>query len=320
MRPLSALVVLVVTAGCKTTPKSDMTPPAEAPSTSGSNSVAAAPPSAARVVNQPCGTLKCTNHESASDAFAEVLKTKPLVLAIGESHAQRKSAASRSTTARFTQELLPKLKGVASDVVLEVWFGNPKCKKAVAKVAKQQKAVTKHQAKKTKSEHVILGDRAKALGIRPHALEPSCEQYDAIAKAGASDVAMMLSTVADLTVGLVDRILKRNAKNQDDRMVLAYGGLLHNDGQPKTGREAWAFGPRLRKRTDGRYVALDLISREAVTASATWKSLEWFDQIDLSHAPDQALLVTVRPDELVLILPRQRRAAPQPSASTGSPP
>jgi hypothetical protein len=56
------------------------------------------------------------------------------------------------------------------------------------------------------------------------------------------------------------------------KVVLAYGGALHND---IAGGE-WSFGPELDRLTSGRYVELDLIVPEFVKKTAAWEKLPWY--------------------------------------------
>src|SRR5207244_3639030 len=82
--------------------------------------------------------------------------TDPRVLAIGETHAQKDSAAP-SSTKRFTEKLLPMIAPKTSDLVVELWVGNPACQKKVKEVAQRQKPVTENQAPTDQNEFVAHG-------------------------------------------------------------------------------------------------------------------------------------------------------------------
>ena len=153
-----------------------------------------------------------------------------------------------------------------------------------------EKPVTKNQAKSNKNEFVALGNQAKALGIRPHVLRPTCEQYQKIADAGADGIVVMLSTIAMLTDTLVKRIMQRNEREGADKLVIAYGGAMHNDLAPRQGRELWSFGPSLREATKGGFVEIDLFVPEQIGDSESWKAFPWFPHYDVSKHGDGVAL------------------------------
>lgn len=252
-----------------------------------------------------CGPVGCLEFASAGAAFDHLLTENPKVLAIGEAHAQAGTEKIISTTRRFTEQLLPRLEGKATDLVLELWFPNPKCKKTVAKVRKQQKAVTKTQAKSNPNEYIELGNAAKKLKIHPRPLKPSCETLSKITKAGQQDIAVMLETVASHTARDTISLLQRRADAGQTPMVLAYGGLMHNDPDPGPGRESWSFGPQLVKATGGKYLAVDLIVPEYIRDTKSWKRLPWYPHYDPKKLGKKTVLYQVAPRSYVLVFPRQ---------------
>ena len=253
---------------------------------------------------ESCGELGCLLFATPADAFGYVVAQKPLVLALGESHAQKGAEAVASCTKHFTTELLPLLKDRASDLVVELWVADGKCGKVETQVAEQQKPVTQHQAATNQNEFVTLGTRAKELGIRPLPLRPSCEEYERIAKAGPSDVAEMLMMIARHTEADIRRLLTARAADAEPKMIVAYGGAMHNDLYPTEERKAWSFGPALSAATTGRYVELDLVVPELIGESDTWKSFVWYPHFDPKAHPTKTTLFRPRPGSYVLIFPR----------------
>ena len=196
------------------------------------------------------------------------------------------------------------LKGRASDLVLELWLGNSRCQKQVKKVAKKQQAVTKHQAKSDQNEFIALGTAAKQLGIQPHALRPSCKEYDRILKAGPANVEQMLEMIARLSGDDLTKLAQRNEKaGKDAKLVVAYGGAMHNDLYPRKGLEQWSFGKRVAKATGQRYAALDLIVPEFVKDTEAWRSLPWFPYFQRGKYPGKTLLFHPGPGSWVLVFP-----------------
>lgn len=229
-------------------------------------------PVPASAAPRACGELGCLRFDSADHAFEHVLQSEPRVLGIGEAHAQKGAGNVASSTKRFMDDMLPKLAGKASDLVIELWVSAGNCGTVEKQVEKQQRPVTESQAVTNQGEFVELGHRAKALGIQPHALVPSCDEYRAIASAGPSDVDRMLEMIATATARQIEALLAKRNRG----MIVAYGGALHNDLAPRAGREHWSFGPRLDELTQGAYVELDLIVPEFVKDTESWRAFPWF--------------------------------------------
>ena len=285
-------------------------PPAASAQAAAARASGAQPSSSAAAPTAPsspggpeaCGGLRCMRYASANQAFGEALARKPLVLAVGETHAQKGTEGIPSTTKRFTTDLLPLLEHRASDLIIELWVADPKCnKKKVAEVAERQKEVTKDQAESDQNEFVTMADRAKALGIQPHVLRPTCQEYDEILAAGPDGIPKMLAMIKRLTEEKAIALLKRNAGAKKEAMVVTYGGAMHNDLAPKPGREDWSFGRELAAATKGRYVEIDLIVPEFIKDNASWQSLPWFEHFDRSKRQERVTLFNPIDDVYALI-------------------
>ncbi|WP_438032233.1 hypothetical protein [Sorangium sp. So ce204] len=314
--PRTSLVAAAFLAACGApaggAPSADA-PSASAPSASAAASGSSSPtaasppapqaPAAASPAPAPCGALGCLAFDTPAQAFARVLESGPRVLAVGEAHAQRGSEGVPSTTRRFTELFLPTLAGRASDLIIELWAVDPRCKKEqVARVEAEQRTVTQGQAAQNQDEFLALGHAAKRLGIRPHQLTPSCQEIDAIVRAEPDAVTAMLEMIARLTAADAKALLGR--EDAAGKMVIAYGGALHNDVAPRPGRERWSFGPELSAITAGKYVELDLIVREFIKESESWRALPWYPHFDREKHPDKAVLFNPAPGSYTLIFPR----------------
>jgi len=300
-------------------------PPAKAPSR---RVVPVVAPSAARrsptptptpIVNEPgraCGELGCLAFASAPAAFQRVLLEQPRVLGLGEAHAPKGLPDVRSSTRRFAEELMPVLKGRATDIVIELLLGGGRCgKERESAVAARQEPVTQHQADNNQNEFVTLGHVARALGIQPHALLPTCREFQAVLDAGETDIARLLELIADTTARTVDKLL--SAPNADtSKLILAYGGALHNDLSPSEASLAWSYGPRLMERTEGRYVALDVIVPEFIKDTPAWRALPWYAHYNADRLGHNAILFNPEPHSYVLVLPLSAIKTPAPNLST----
>ena len=307
MRSRNALVcALVVLAACKPSARSSATTGPSSPGTATgdvppidlTNIATRSRPISAGV----CGTMPCELFDSPEAAFDRVLESQPLVLGVGETHAQKDDPPVPSATKRFADTLLPRLDGKARDMVIELWVANGKCgQKTEKQVATQQADVTKPQAATNQSEFFQLGNVAKAHNIFPQALVPNCGDYARILDAGSGDVGEMLAMIARVTG---DTVLQALEKKRG--MVVAYGGALHNDIAPAPGREAMSFGPRLDKETHEKYVELDLIVPEFVKDNEVWKSFAWHAQYDRKLQGNKTILFEPTPGSFILIFPPTR--------------
>lgn len=278
-------------------------------------SSAAPRPTAAPLSASDCGKIPCRIFPDAAAAFSTVLYPLPVVLAIGESHAQQGTESVESTTRHFMRELLPELAGRATDLVIELMLPNPKCAPAANKARQEQKVVTEHQAKTDQSDYVELGTRAKALGIAPHALEPTCDDLALIAKAGPDVVTVSLDVVTRLMQETVSKLVAAHVAAKDNRAVVAYGGLMHNDVEPRPETAQWSFGPALRTLTANHYTELDLVSPEQIKDTPTWNALPWVPGFDRDAHVGRTVLLSASAGSYVLVFSRATTMPVVPSAS-----
>ena len=302
--------LMLVGGGCAQPPAPAPPPvPAASSAPAAASVTAPAQPTAPRPAFRACGELACKAFPTAAAAFDYVLAESPRVLAVGEAHAQGDGPKSASATRRFMDGLLPRLAPRATDLVIELWLANGSCGKVEQKVAEQQTAVTAPQAATNQNEFVELGHRAKALGIMPHALVPSCEQYRKIAGAGAADIEEMLEMLKSVTAHDVQELMTKRAPQ---RMIVAYGGAMHNDLVPREGREGFSFGPELSAATGGQYVELDLIIPEQIKDTDAWRALPWYAHYSREKAGTEAYLFSWAERAYALLFPRADAAETKP--------
>jgi hypothetical protein len=253
---------------------------------------------------KPCAEATCRSVASPGAALASILEgEKPLVVGFGEAHAQKGTEAIASTPWRTTHELLPELGGKASDLVLELWIPDKKCApKAQAKVAEQQQEVTKTQATSNTNEYVVLAEKAKALGMQPHVIRPTCAEVDKIAKAGDDAVLEMLSMITDHMKRQIEDLRSKPAAK--DKIVVTYGGALHNDLVPGPGREGWTFGPAIDAATGHRYVEIDLVVPEYVKDTPAWTGQRWYAAHQATKADAGTTVIKTGDHAYAIILPR----------------
>ena len=249
--------------------------------------------------------MGCLQFDDPETAFRYLLDKKPAILAVGEAHAQKGKEGTASAAKRFTDSLLPFCKGRASDLVLELMAPNDRCAKKTEAVRTKQREVTKHQAASNQSEYVLMGERARALGIVPDLLRPSCDDLAAIQKAGDGSVALTLETIARLTRDKAGQLVDRNAKTpaDADKTVLTYGGILHNDLEPSKERAAWSFGPALAEHVKQRYIELDLFVPEFIEDTDIWRRLPWYSHYDKVKLGEKTTLFQVGENSYAIVFP-----------------
>jgi hypothetical protein len=270
--------------------------------------VSPAPPVVPVEPGTPCGELDCRRFADPRSAFEYSVRESPRVIAVGETHAQKNAPRVTSATRRFGEQLLPALKGRAKGIVIEFVVPEKRCEqKEEEAVRKRQEVVTKPQAETNQNEFVTLGFAAKKLDIFPLALVPTCDELRNVLASGDADIAAMLALIADLTFRETSGFLDHGDPNL---AVITYGGLLHNDLVPRPGRENWTFGPRLKERSAGRYVEVDLIIPEFIKAEEPWTSLAWYPHYSAERDGAHAILFQATPGSYVLIFPRTMTKAP----------
>jgi hypothetical protein len=277
-----------------------------------------------------CGALPCEQFASPELAFARVLAERPTVLGVGETHAPQGAEDVPSATVRFIQALLPMLAPKASDLVLELWVANAHCsvkqRAQIHAVATAQRDVTQTQAPSNQSDFMRLFMSARAQQLGAHVLIPACEEYGRILAAGtgaggASDIDAMLQLVARLTEEKIASVAQARAHERDgkptedsgalargSRMIVAYGGAMHNDATPPAGRERWSYGAAVAKQSE-HYVELDLIVPEFVKDTEAWRAQPWYPHFTRGAQGTKTVLYTLSPRSFVLVFPETHSAA-----------
>jgi hypothetical protein len=295
----------------KADPHAGVVPPAAVAS-------AQAPPPTIANVGIPCGPLACTQYDDPRAAFLEAIASAPLALGLGEAHAP-KGAQVPSAARRFTQDLLPALAPRASDLVLELMFPPSGCADAAAAVHRAQAPVIAQEAPTNQNEYIAMGERARALGVVPDGLRPTCADMNAIATAGDDAVGVELETIARLAATQAKKLIARAAASAEDRgkMVVLYGGALHNTLADATagalpfaapadaggaGESArWSYAPVVNDAVAGRFVAVDLIVPEFIGDDATWRALPWWPYYDARRLGSKTTLFRLGAKTFVLV-------------------
>ena len=278
-----------------------------APATSASIAVAPVVSAAPLAGGIPCGELACTQFDSPQEAMKAALAGEARVVAIGEAHAPKGTTAT-SAAKRFTDDLLPLFAGHASDLLVELMMPPKGCADAAAEVRQKQAPATSQQAPTNQNEYLTMGDRARALGIVPDMLRPSCADMDGVRDAGDNAIEASLEMIARLSTTQAEKLLDRDARSDADRgkAVVVYGGMLHNDLDPPPERAKWSYATALDARTGGKLVAVDLVVPEFILDDATWRGFAWFSHYDRARLGAKTTLFRVAERSFVLVFPETR--------------
>jgi hypothetical protein len=242
-----------------------------------------------------------STYPSAAVAVQALLASNPRVVAFGEYHQQKKTARIPSALRHFTREILPALRTAgATDLVAESWITTGSCgeveRKAVAQVDK-----TTQRPASTENEVVTLLRQAKALGIEPRILQVACKDYQAIFASGRLDFDRLLRLTRDQLETQIRAALQRSGS----RLVVSYGGALHNDLQPTADLAPYAFGQAVARAVDGKYLEIDLYVPEYIEKDPTIRREPWYEQYRRAYRPKLVVVVARGPGSYALIFPRR---------------
>jgi hypothetical protein len=248
-----------------------------------------------------CGEASCEPLASPQVAWEKVLAGAPLVLAVGEYHELSTGPKAKSAVKRFTEAMLPSLKGKAVSLVVETWITNGKCGEAEKKAVAEVKKTTQRPAN-TEDELETLLSRSYELGLKNHILTLDCDEYRSMVGAdGELDAEKSLRMMRDKVEEKVLELRDKGESGVDGKLVVLYGGALHNDRYPAEDWKDFSFGATLAQRVGGEYVELDLLVPEYVEKDDELLATPWFKPAVALAAKGQAVLVTLRPGVFALV-------------------
>jgi len=243
-----------------------------------------------------------TSYASLAEALRAVLAGQPRVLAVGELHQTKATARVPSALARFTREMLAPLREAgATDLVVETWITTGACGEVEEKAVAQVEKTTERPAR-TENEVLTLLKQAKQAGILPRILQVACQDYRAMMGGSQIDFDRVLRLTRDQLEAQIRAALARPGS----RMVVSYGGALHNDLQPTQELGPYSFGPAVSSLVGGRYVELDLYVPEYVDQNAALRKEPWWGAYRGAYRRGQVTLVRRGDSSYALIFPRAR--------------
>jgi hypothetical protein len=237
-----------------------------------------------------------TTFPSSAKAWAAIDLRRTDVLAVGEYHETTGAPKVPSALAHFTRELLPVLTPRPTSLVMETWMTKGACGTVERAATKAVEKATERPAS-TEDEVTTLLDRTYALGVKNHILMVSCDDYRGLLDdAGALDPEASLLLVRRKVEARAVQARDDDEAAVEGKLLLLYGGAVHNDLAPLPAWAPYSFGPALSLAMGGRYTEVDLLVPEYVEDDEDLTKERYF-------APAMAL---AKAGKTVLIHPQPR--------------
>lgn len=245
------------------------------------------------------------------DAFAAVLSAGPQILGVGEYHELQGAPKVPSAIKRFTTDALPVLDGGATSLVVETWMLNGRCGKVEQQAAKAVEKTTK-RPKETEDEVTTLMSRTYDLGLKNHTLLITCDDYQTMLGAdGSLDAEQSLLLMKRKVEELAIAIREKDEGGLPGKLLILYGGALHNDLTPTDDDAPYTFGRELQRETNGHYLELDLLVPEYVEKDEELLGKPWFPPALAAARKGKTVLVQPAPGVNVIIFPFSKVTPPR---------
>ena len=260
-----------------------------------------APATEAQAVSSPA-----TLSEALAGVLAPGAQGAPLVLGVGELHQTTDTVRIASSLSRFTRQVWPLLAARVSDVIVETWVTDGACGKAEVATVGDVARTTERPAA-TEDEIVTLLTRVKASGARPHILEVSCAEYRLLAPDGprgerqSLDFERMLALIERKLEAKVTAVLASRPAADAAKLVVVYGGALHNDLHPDPVLASFSYGLRAFHTTAGRYRELDLYVPAYLERNPAMRGEPWFALWQRAAAPGRPVLIRRSSDSFIAV-------------------
>lgn len=267
------------------------------------SAVAVASSAPPRPVSVDCGDLECRAYDDFATAFESTLVDKPIVVAIGEAHAKKGFEWVETAAKRVTREVLPKLEGRASDLLLELMAPAQGCEQAKKATSQELGKIGKDQAPTAPNEYVTLGKAAEKVGIKVSQLHPSCKDFAEIAKSKSPPLTVLQTITALLThdatvaLGVPGR--------SDDKLFVIYGGAFHTEPTPPEERAEFSVAAKVSKAAKNRYVSVHVFVREYIDDK--WDLWPWYPHFKPDQHADRVVVFHPKPQHYVLITAAAKR-------------
>lgn len=91
-----------------------------------------------------------------------------------------------------------------------------------------------------------------------------------------------------------------------NKLILVYGGGLHNDLQPRAELAPYTFGPKVLDEQNGRYLEVDLYVPEYIERDPSMLKEPWFALYKKRVRPGQTTVIRRQQGSYIIVFPRRR--------------
>jgi hypothetical protein len=222
------------------------------------------------------GGTPMTAFAAPREAFSRVLATRPQILGVGEYHELAGAPKVPSALRHFTAEALPVLDGGATSMIVETWMLSGRCGEVEKQLAAAVEQTTKRPVE-TEDEVATMMGRAFDLGLKNHTLIITCADYASMLDSNKElDAEKSLLLMRGRVLEKAIEVRENDEGGLPGKMLIIYGGAIHNDLEPTSDDAVYSFGPRLRRETNGGYTELDLLVPEYVEGDHDLLKHAWF--------------------------------------------
>src|SRR5206468_2645896 len=157
----------------------------------------------------------------------------------------------------------------------------------------------------TEDEVETMMSKAYDLGLHNHILALECDEYRSMLDDhGELDAEKSLRMVREKVEAKATELREKGEAGIDEKLLVLYGGALHNDLYPSPDWAEDSFGPSLSAATKDRYLELDLLVPQYVEKDEDLLKQSWFAPALALAAKGKAVLVEPRARSLILVFPR----------------
>ena len=255
-----------------------------------------APAEAAPRAAEPAPSPAHQRLAGAAELVQVIGARSPRILGVGELHQLVDGPQGPAAIDWFTDELLPLLAPSTTDLVIETWIFEGGCGAQEEVVVELLPEATRRPVE-TEDSIVRLARVARELGVTPHALELSCDDYDAVVGEDGEIVYDRLLTVMTRELGALAKL----GLETPDATVILYGGAVHNDLHPRPALAAYSYATALAEQPGGHaYLELDLYPPAMAAAQAGFAEEPWFPLLE-GAGPEHLVLYERDPQSLLLL-------------------
>jgi hypothetical protein len=109
-----------------------------------------------------------------------------------------------------------------------------------------------------------------------------------------------------LTRDQLETQIRAALQRPGSRLVVSYGGAIHNDLRPPPDLSPYAFGDAIARAVDGKYLEIDLYVPEYIEKDPLIRREPWYQRYRRAYRPKLVVVVQRGPGSYALIFPRRR--------------